>query len=263
MSLFTEDTRIETITEGHYRAQVGTAWSIMNTPNGGYLMALMGEAAKLYAKLPQPALITVNYSGRTQEGASLDIFVERFGSSRQFDRLEITAKQGDKLVMKAMATFMAGFDDGAVEIEEKPPAMGTLDQCEARAGLPGLSVFDNVEMRLDPSCAGWMKGENRDKAEIVGWMRIPSLKQWTPAGLMLACDACPPSIFASRGPIGWVPTIEMTLHIKAIPSSEWLKVRFHSKYIGGSLLEEDGEMWDEDGNLVAVCRQLAQFAKSS
>lgn len=262
MNLFAQDTQIETVDDGHYRAQVSTAWSIMGTPNGGYLMALLGEAARLYSKLEQPALITVNYSGKTEEGAPLDIFVSRFGASRQFDRLEISAKQNDKVVMKAIATFMAGYESGHLVQQEPPPVIAPLDECAVRAGMPGLTVFEQVEMRLDPQSAGWTQGDNGEQSEIIGWMRIPGQDEWNSASLMLACDACPPSIFASHGPLGWVPTIEMTLHIKGLPTSEWLKVRFHSKYIGASLLEEDGEIWDADGNLVAVSRQLAQFIKA-
>lgn len=261
MSLFRDDTRLEMLAEGHYRAQVSTKWSIMNAPNGGYLMALLGEAMGQYANLPAPVQISVNYSGKTEEAKPLDIYVRRFGQSRQFDRLEATAKQGDKTVLKAMGTFMSGYEDN-IQCEEKITKLSPLAECETRAGMPGLDVFDQVEMRMDPAASGWIKGRTVEDAEIFGWMRIPSIEQWSPTSIMMACDTCPPSIFVSRGPLGWVPTIEMSVHIKNIPSSEWLKVRFHSKYIGDSLLQEDGELWDESDRLVAVSRQLAQFIKA-
>ena len=48
-----------------------------------------------------------------------------------------------------------------------------------------------------------------------------------------------------------------TVHIRNPPPSGWLKCRFCTRYITGGLLEEDGEIRDEEGNLVAQSRQLA------
>lgn len=261
MNMFAADTHLEEISEGCYRAQVSSNWSIMSAPNGGYLMALLGEAMSRYAKLAAPVQITVNYSAKTQELAPLDIQVERFALSRQFDRLQATARQGDRVVLQAFGTFMADYEKEH-NGEEKLLNLAPKEECKTRAGMPGLTVFDQVEMRLDPASAGWTKGDTADFSEIYGWMRIPSVEQWSATSLMMACDTCPPSIFVSHGALGWVPTIEMSVHIKDIPKSQWLKARFHSKYLGKSLLQEDGELWDEDDNLVAVSRQLAQFIRA-
>ncbi|GAA6153129.1 thioesterase family protein [Pseudoteredinibacter isoporae] len=258
MSLFSQDTQLEERSEGLYRAQVSSNWSIMSAPNGGYLMALLGEAMSRYANLAVPVQVTVNYSAKTQENAPLDIEVQRFAQSRQFDRLQATARQGDRIVLQAFGTFMADYEQ-EVNCQERLLNLAPKEVCKTRAGMPGLTVFDQVEMRIDPATAGWTKGNTADVSEIYGWMRIPSLSEWSPTSLMMACDTCPPSIFVSHGALGWVPTIEMSVHIKHMPKSEWLKARFHSKYLGKTLLQEDGELWDEDDNLVAVSRQLAQF----
>lgn len=261
MVSFSKDTQLEELSAGHYRAQVSNNWSIMSAPNGGYLMALIGEAMQRFAELAAPVQITVNYSSKTQELAPLDIEVTRFAQSRQFDRLQATARQGGKVVMQAFGTFMSEYEVAASS-QEKLQNLAPREQCTSRAGMPGLTVFEQVEMRLDPVTSGWMKGDTAEFSEIYGWMRIPSVEEWSATSLMMACDTCPPSIFVSHGALGWVPTIEMSVHIKAIPKGEWLKARFHSKYLGKSLLQEDGELWDEDDNLVAVSRQLAQFIRA-
>jgi len=48
-----------------------------------------------------------------------------------------------------------------------------------------------------------------------------------------------------------------TVHIRNPPLSGWLKCRFRTRYVTGGLLEEAGEIWDEEDNLVAQSRQLA------
>jgi len=69
-------------------------------------------------------------------------------------------------------------------------------------------------------------------------------------------DAMPPPIFNVIAP-GWVPTIELTVHMRARPVSEWLCCVFRTRFLFGGHLEEDGEIWDEAGTLVAQSRQLA------
>ena len=63
-------------------------------------------------------------------------------------------------------------------------------------------------------------------------------------GLLLASDAFPPTIFNARLPVAWTPTVELTVHIRAVPEPGWLRCRFSTRFISGGMLEEDGEIWD-------------------
>lgn len=75
--------------------------------------------------------------------------------------------------------------------------------------------------------------------------------------LMLIADAFPPTVFNARLPVAWVPTVEMTTQIRGIPAKGWLRCKFSTRFITGGVLEEDGEIWDSSGRLVALSRQLA------
>jgi hypothetical protein len=75
--------------------------------------------------------------------------------------------------------------------------------------------------------------------------------------MLLVADAFPPAVFNLELDAGWVPTVEMTVHVRAIPAPGPLRCIFRTRFISGSMFEEDGEMWDEQGTLVALSRQLA------
>jgi hypothetical protein len=78
----------------------------------------------------------------------------------------------------------------------------------------------------------------------------------------MVCDALPPVTF-DLGLFGWAPTIELTVHVRAVPAPGWLQVRHATRNLAGGLFEEDCEVWDEAGRLVAQSRQLARTPRPS
>ncbi len=75
--------------------------------------------------------------------------------------------------------------------------------------------------------------------------------------LLLACDAFPPAAFNLDMPTNWVPTVELTVHVRAIPAPGPVACFFRTRFVQNGLLEADGEVWDQNGVLVAQSRQLA------
>ena len=58
------------------------------------------------------------------------------------------------------------------------------------------------------------------------------------------------------------PTINWTIQSKAHPCPGPLRFRFKSSHVNGGFLEEDGEIWDQDGKLIAISRQSALLGVS-
>jgi acyl-CoA thioesterase len=58
-------------------------------------------------------------------------------------------------------------------------------------------------------------------------------------------------------PVAWVPTVELTVHIRATPAPGPIRCAFRSRFIHDGLVDEEGEMWDSTGKLVAQSRQLS------
>ena len=53
----------------------------------------------------------------------------------------------------------------------------------------------------------------------------------------------------------------MTVHFRARPAPGWLRFRFSTRFAFGGHLDEDGELWDSSGQLVAQSRQLAVLSQ--
>ena len=96
-----------------------------------------------------------------------------------------------------------------------------------------------------------------------GWFRLRDDEPIDTFALLLAVDGFPPAIFNANHPPAWTPTVELTTHVRAVPVKDgWLACTFTSRFITGGFLEEDGEVWDATGRLIAQSRQLALLPKT-
>lgn len=89
------------------------------------------------------------------------------------------------------------------------------------------------------------------------WFGLADGREPDPLALLLAVDALPPTAF-ELGLHGWVPTLELTVHVRALPAPGPLRVAITTRNLAGGHLEEDAEVWDSDDRLVAQSRQLAR-----
>ena len=94
------------------------------------------------------------------------------------------------------------------------------------------------------------------EARIEGWTRFADGRPPDVTSLMLFADAFPPAVL-DRYPASWVPTLQYTVYVRARPGPGWLQGSFRTRSMVGGLLEEDGELFDSAGHLVALSRQLA------
>jgi acyl-CoA thioesterase len=261
MNLLDKDTALTEIKPFHYHLTVSGNWSISGIPNGGYLLALLTNAMMRHSEKKSTPILTVNYLARTEPGEA-QIFVEEISSSAQFNRLQARLIQNGKEKMRAMGTFAIETEECFIKRYEKlSPAISTLEDCVAIPEMPTYTLYSRMDARLDPACAGWMQGRLAEKSEHKGWISFKDLRPYDVISVALVADAFPPPLFASLGLIAWVPTIELSVNIRNIPVTKWLKCIFRTNFINCGLLEADGEIWDEHGELIAISRQIAQFRK--
>jgi hypothetical protein len=71
-----------------------------------------------------------------------------------------------------------------------------------------------------------------------------------PLVLALAVDALPPTVFG-LGRLGWAPTIELTFLVRGLPAYGWLSVHVRGRLVQDGWFDEEAEMYDSAGRLVA------------
>jgi MFS family permease len=79
----------------------------------------------------------------------------------------------------------------------------------------------------------------------------------TVSSIYAMVDAAAPAVLELGEPGS--ATIELTVHVRAQPAPGWLACRALTRHVIGGFHEEDFEIWDAAGNLVAQSRQLAML----
>jgi hypothetical protein len=181
---------------------------------------------------------------------------------RRRENHEARLSQEGEEKIRALGTFVSENDDCAVKrYEAKAPELAPIGECVQIPPIPKYTLFQNLDLRLDPTCAGWLTGNLTDVSLNKGYFRFYDGRPVDLLSLFLIIDAMPPAVLATQGLTAWVPTIELSVNVRNLPQTDRLKCSLRTRFITCGLLEADGEVWDEAGNLAAISRQIAQFRK--
>lgn len=263
---FDRDTRAEPQGGGRYTVAVGDGWNIGPNPNGGYVISLLTAALVQEAPEQHPDLLTISahYLRPTTPGEQATVEVTDVRRGRRHSHLQATLTQGTERVRALAAYGSLEAAEGPTLVRTAPPELPSPDECQRRAGgegsspAPPMSSFmHRFDTRLSPD-TGWLSGQRTGQPRVLGWTRFADGREPDVASLPLFADALPPAVF-ELGPAGWVPTIELTVHVRARPAPGWLLAVFETRALVDGYLEEDGEIWDSAGRLVAQSRQLAML----
>src|SRR3546814_10150055 len=119
-------------------------------------------------------------------------------------------------------------------------------------GAPGF--VSNIHLLLHPDDAGFATGRKSVELRVRGWFNLRDDEPIGTIGLLTAVDSFPPTIFNVDLPVGWVPTVELTSHVRARSAPGWLRCAFPTRFVTGRFIVEDGEACDASGASVAPAR---------
>ncbi len=256
--VFDQAVAVEPLGHRRYKASIDPRWNIADAPNGGYLLTVVLAGVERELPHPHPLAVSAHYPSRTETGRA-EVAVEPVRAGRSSSTARAVLEQGGTARVLVTATF-GDLDSmkGPTSIQAERPEFPPPDECVRAAGPMAPDFLQQFDLRLTPDTAAWAVSRPSGVAEAAGWIRFADGRQPDPACLPLMSDAFPPTVF-NVVPAAWVPTIELTVHVRGRPHPGWLQCRFRTRYLIDGYLEEDGEIWDSSGRLVALSRQMARI----
>jgi acyl-CoA thioesterase len=254
---FATDTAVEPLGDGRWSARIDRGWWIERGPNGGYLAAVVLRAvqAELDDASRPPRSLTLHYFRPPVEGpATVEVEVLRQGRSLTNARARLT--QGDRVCIEALVA-LAEERPGPAFADEPPPGVARPEDLPAPPPSPiEIPIRDRFVQR---HAVGAPPFTGADRAETGGWIRLEDDQPVDHAVVAALTDAWVPAVFSRAEVPTGVPTVDLTIHFRNQPPQRpgWCLVRFTTATAAEGYLEEDGQVWSEDGVLLAQSRQLA------
>ena len=266
-SAFDAATTVTTSADGiSHELAIDPGWTVGTKPNGGYLLAAVARAARATlahagSTHADPLAVSATYVTAPDPGAA-EILTEVLRTGRTASQVAARLVQDGRTCVEATLTISTldpaaepwWSDEAAVEL---PPP----DECRrlpsAREGAPfTVPIMDRVDLRLDPAVLGFAAGQPGGAGELRGWLSFADGRPFDSLALLFALDALPPATFELAA-TGWVPTLQLTTYVRAVPAPGPLRVRQRARLVEGGLVDELCEVWDSRGRLVGTATQLA------
>ncbi len=264
---FDQATAVEPRGDGVFIGHVDSGWTVGDKPNGGYLLGMMARAAGealagAGSDHRDPLAATAHYL-RAPAIGPVEVRCEILRTGRGASQVRAALAQEGRVCVDATFTI------GTLPADPPPPYWTAREPFEvaphescirlpaSREGAPFVvPIMDRTDLRLDPAVLGFARGEPSGDANLRGWISFADGRPADPLGLLFFCDALPPATF-ELVTSGWVPTLSLTVYVRARPAPGPLCVSQTAHAIDDGRVDETCEVWDATGRLVAQATQLA------
>jgi acyl-CoA thioesterase len=251
------DAAVRLIEPGRYTADLSDRFNLPSgNVNGGYGLAVCVRALAAELDHPDPLVVSATYLRQLRSGP-VEVETERLRGGRRLSVGEARISQGGSEALRVVATFAdLSSASGRTEVVGSPPDLPPPQDClDLAAGLelPDDSIMARTQVRF-PTAPGWFSGAPTGVAAAQFWMRLADDEPVDTLALPSMVDLAIPVVF-ELGEFA-TTTVELTVHVRARPAPGWLACRVKTDYLIGGYHEEDFEIWDSTGKLVAQSRQL-------
>jgi len=278
-SVLDEATAVRRVGEGRYQVRPDARFAIVapggavpSAMNGGVMVATALRAVLDSSPHPYPVATSAHFL-RVPRLEPAEVEVTWLKQGRTAATARATVVQDALPVLEATVTTGSLPADPAANGElswtGEPPHLPPIEECvnlghwAGTIGPDGTAGYAaQVDLRLDPATIGWRRGEPAGIPEMRGYFRLREDRDPDAYMLALAVDGLPPVVFG-LGAAGWAPTVELTWHMRAVPAPGPLRVATRCRHVSGGWFDEEAEVWDAAGRLVAQSRQIARVGRSS
>lgn len=260
---FSQASAVHSLGAGRYQARLHEGWDIMGITNGGYMMAVTARAMMSETINRVPVSATGHFLNPGRAG-DVEIEVIELKSGRTFTTQRAVMRDSEGTILLSVTGSLAEPAPNTREMAmmagsppELPPPADCIRAVSAVDAPFPPPIVDLVDLRIHPEDAQAFLGAPSGSALVRGWVRLTNDEPIDALAVLLCADVFPPAIFNAELPMTWTPTLDLTVHVRNPGPHEWLRCRFRTRFVTGGFLEEDGEIWDDRDNLVALSRQLA------
>ncbi|HZC72212.1 MAG TPA: thioesterase family protein [Jatrophihabitans sp.] len=258
---FSAVTALTADSAGRFSGAIDPGWTIDGRPNGGYLLAMLGRAATAVGPHAHVIAASAHYL-RSPEPGPVVVDAEVLRAGRTAGQVHARMVQDGQPCIEALVTTSTLDTDSKPYWTDGAPEFGgaTLEESirlppVSPAGFP-VSIMEHVDLRIDPDSLGFARGAPSGRGELRGWLALPGDEPFDPNSLLFAVDAFPPATLDIET-TGWVPTLELTAYVRALPAPGPVRVLHKANLIDADRVDEVCWVWDKTGRLVAHGTQLA------
>lgn len=241
-------------------ATVHPGYDVFTIPHGGYLAALAGSAVLAATEQPDLFTITTHFLRKASEGP-IRFEVDIVGGSRRFTSVHARASQDGEAVLSVIASVGDRSGMEGPSWQRAAPWQPDEAALAPPAGTEGLpfqppNVAARFALRPDVPSFAFASGEVNGDATLRARLEVDEPDQ---LAAIVACDVTPPAVWNALGMQGWVPTIELTAHVRARPAPGPMSVVATTDHVTDGFLDEDALVHDSTGTLIVQSRQLARW----
>jgi hypothetical protein len=251
---FDHDVHVERTGENRFETEISSDWNIV-APNGGYLMAIAGKVISSISDYRNPLSMTAYYHKPAVTGHA-ELIIDRIIKSKRTITANISLIQKKKEVISYTGLFTQKDAFSGMTLVQKQPMLPDPSVCIEMPNRP-LSFFKQVRLSVPQDQLDWLQGVKGKETVFSGYLSFYDNRPMDALSVLLFVDATPPPILRKTGPLAWVPTIELTVQVRTIPTGNSLGFVSKTHFTTNGLTETDVELWTEEGKISALGRQLA------
>jgi len=236
---FDRATALRAVGPGRFEGLLDPGWRVGSAVNGGILMATASRAMS-QAFAPHGHGDPFSLSGyflSVSTPGQIDIDVETLRQGGTLTTGQATVRQGGTARLSVLATY--GTFDGLsddIRTVSSPPQLPPPEECvsadDGHRSLMGsfADLLDRLDVRLEPASVAWAQGKPSGRGLVQGWLRMADGREPDVHQLVFATDALFPVTY-DLGVFGWAPTLELTVHVRAVPAPGWLRVAYRTRQL--------------------------------